>query len=204
MVAGSWDSQVTAALADPESAKWPLIEEDEMRREGYAVLMIAVLVAPSVVLAQEDVPSSPETSPELQAQTTEGLATADCEEQHRLFDINGDGYISQSESERDYARASVDGVTIGPAGLTRDQFLATCAAESWSQHTPDEGAPLEGANSFTEQQARQRAIAWDVSDVSQLTLDDQGIWRGNGTVGADAVDVAIDYKGNVVTTPAAQ
>lgn len=175
-----------------------------MRRQGYAVLMIAALVAPSVMLAQEDVPPSPETSPALQAQTMEGLATADCEEQHRLFDINGDGYISQSESERDYARAGIDGVTIGPEGLTRDQFLATCAADSWSQNTPEAGAPLEGANSFTEEQARQRAIAWNVTDVSPLTLDDKGIWRGNGKVGADAVAVAIDYKGNVVTTPSAQ
>ena len=175
-----------------------------MRRHGHAILMIVALVTPSVILAQEDVPPSSEASPDLQAQTTGGLAATDCEEQHRLFDINGDGYISQSESERDYARAGIDGVTVGPDGLTRDQFLATCAADSWSHPSPEAGAPLEGLNSFTEEQARQRAIAWNVTDVSPLTLDDQGIWRGNGKVGADAVDVAIDYKGNVVTTPAAK
>lgn len=181
-----------------------------MKRQGYVVLLIAALAAPSVLLAQEEIPGmppvSPETSqePEMNAQTTEGLATADCEEQHRLFDLDGDGFITRSESERDFARAGIDGVTIGEDGLTRDQFLAICATDSWSEHTPEAGAPFEGANSFTEEQARQRAIAWNVTEVSALVLDEQGIWRGTGKVGAEAVAVAVDYKGNVVTTPAAQ
>lgn len=203
-VVGSCSHLVAAAPPDPDPAKWPLIEEDEMKRQGYAVLIIAALAAPSAMMAQEEIPGMPDISPDQQEQTTQGLATADCEEQHRLFDINGDGFISQSESERDFARAGIDGVTIGPDGLTRDQFLAICAADSWSQHTPEAGAPLEGANSFTEEQARQRAIAWNVTDVSALALDEQGVWRGTGKVGTDAVAVAIDYKGNVVTTPAAQ
>ncbi|SED49360.1 hypothetical protein [Rhodobacter sp. 24-YEA-8] len=105
-----------------------------MKRQGFAFIMIAALAAPSAILAQEDVPASPktmpeQTSPELQAETADGLAVPDCEEQHRLFDTNGDGFISQSESERDFARAGIDRVTIGAKGLTRDQFLAVCAAD---------------------------------------------------------------------------
>lgn len=91
-------------------------------------------------------------------------------------------------------------MATGTEGLSREEFLQTCNSTSWTD-TPEAGAPFQGANSFTEAQAQQRATAWNVTEVSALTLDENGIWRGTGKMGGNAVAVAIDFKGNVVTTP---
>ena len=58
--------------------------------------------------------------------------------------------------------------------------------------------PLSGANSFTEDQAKSRIQDAGFSDVSKLTKDDQGIWRGQANKDGKNTTVALDYKGNVV------
>ena len=63
----------------------------------------------------------------------------------------------------------------------------------------DDGAPLKGANSFTEAQARDRALRWGYGDVGLLTKDSDGIWRGGAVRDGKKVEIAIDFKGNVVT-----
>ena len=60
------------------------------------------------------------------------------------------------------------------------------------------GAPVAGANSFTESQAKARIEASGYTDVSALKKDDQSIWRGTATKGGKQVPVALDYQGNVV------
>lgn len=175
-----------------------------MKHHGFAFVLIAALAAPSMMLAQDaaDPPAGGGTG--AAPETADSFNQVDCEGDFGALDVNGDGYISQTESARDTARATIDGVTIANEGLSRDQFLVICGSPAWTQTTPEAGAPFEGANSFTEEQARDRAVAWNVTDVSALTKDEQGIWRGTGKVGAEAVAVAIDYKGNVVTTPASE
>jgi chemotaxis response regulator CheB len=59
-------------------------------------------------------------------------------------------------------------------------------------------APVAGANSFTETQARSRLEAHGYSNVSGLTKDDQSIWRGKATKNGTLVSVALDYQGNIV------
>jgi hypothetical protein len=59
-------------------------------------------------------------------------------------------------------------------------------------------APVAGANSFTETQARSRLEAHGYSNVSGLTKDDQSIWRGKATKNGTLVNVALDYQGNIV------
>ena len=63
---------------------------------------------------------------------------------------------------------------------------------------PNPGAPVAGANSFTEGQAKDRAVAHGFSSVSDLKKDGDGIWRGSAMQDGKAVQVAVDYKGNVV------
>jgi putative membrane protein len=63
----------------------------------------------------------------------------------------------------------------------------------------DAGAPLEGANSFTQAQAKDRIMAMGLSGASALTKDDKGIWRGTAQKDGKTVNVAVDFKGNVVT-----
>jgi hypothetical protein len=67
-----------------------------------------------------------------------------------------------------------------------------------SPTTTNSGAPVQGRNSFTEGQARSRIEANGFMEVSGLQKDDAGIWRGKAKKDGKAVDVALDFQGNVV------
>jgi len=58
-------------------------------------------------------------------------------------------------------------------------------------------APVAGANSFTEGEAKSRIEARGFANVSQLRKDEQGIWRGKAQRNGAMVDVALDFQGNV-------
>ncbi|MDB5658609.1 MAG: hypothetical protein JWS10_1224 [Cypionkella sp.] len=172
--------------------------------------MPADTTAPSTTTAPADTLAP--TDPTVPADTTAPADTmtapadtmtspADCEAQFITLDADANGFLSETEAPREYARSRVDSMTLQETGLSREEYLSQCSSEEWTENAPEQGAPFEGANSFTEQQARDRAVAWNVTDVSTLVLDDQGIWRGEGKVNGAAVSVAIDYKGNVVTSP---
>src|SRR5690348_14593147 len=59
-------------------------------------------------------------------------------------------------------------------------------------------APVSGANSFTEGQARSRIEKLGFADVTNLKKDDNGVWRGRAMKGGQMVDVSVDYQGNVI------
>ena len=59
-------------------------------------------------------------------------------------------------------------------------------------------APVEGANSFTEDQAKIRMEESGVSGVKDLMKNDKGIWMASGMKDGKTVSVALDYQGNVV------
>ncbi|WP_426128933.1 PepSY domain-containing protein [Pararhizobium sp. PWRC1-1] len=59
-------------------------------------------------------------------------------------------------------------------------------------------APVEGANSFTEDQAKERIVEAGYADVTELKLDDKGVWQGKATKGGKSVMVSMDYQGNIV------
>jgi putative membrane protein len=63
----------------------------------------------------------------------------------------------------------------------------------------DDAAPVPGANSFTEDQAKTRIQEAGYSDVSGLAKDDKGIWRGQAKKDGKGVPVALDFKGNVTS-----
>jgi len=68
--------------------------------------------------------------------------------------------------------------------------------------TPDTrnpNAPVAGANSFTEAQARERIMDAGFSDVADLKKDDKGVWRGKAMKAGTTSDVALDFQGNVAT-----
>ncbi len=76
--------------------------------------------------------------------------------------------------------------------------MDACKADVYAAHKADEGAPLKGANSFTEGQAKDRAVANGINPSGVMTKDGNGIWRGPATQDGKSVQVAVDYKGNVV------
>ena len=57
--------------------------------------------------------------------------------------------------------------------------------------------PVPGANSFTEGQAKSRIESQGFTNVSGLTKDDQGVWRGKATKDGKNVNVALDFHGDV-------
>lgn len=68
--------------------------------------------------------------------------------------------------------------------------------------TPDSNnatAPVEGENSFTEAQAKDRIADAGYTDVSMLKLDDKGVWRGTAMKDGRSIPVGLDYQGNVVS-----
>jgi hypothetical protein len=59
------------------------------------------------------------------------------------------------------------------------------------------GAPAQGANSFTEGQAKARIESRGYANVSGLAKDTNGFWRGKAMKDGKAVNVTLDYQGNV-------
>ncbi len=154
--------------------------------------VLAIGLAPAVFAQTDTVVADPVTAAPM---------ALDCDADFATLDTDGNGYLSETESQRAYARSRVDGTTLGEQGLSKEDYNSLCASPNWAENKPEEGAPFEGANSFTEEQARDRAVAWNVTEVSALVQDEMGIWRGTGMVAGAQVSVAVDYKGNVVTSP---
>jgi hypothetical protein len=61
------------------------------------------------------------------------------------------------------------------------------------------GAPVAGANSFTQREAKSRIESRGFSNVSALKKDKAGIWRGKARKDGKAVNVSLDFEGNIVT-----
>lgn len=131
---------------------------------------------------------------------TTATAPMDCDAQFKAMDTDANGYLSETEAAQVYASGRLADVKVDEKGYDHDAFVKICTDNTYARKTPEAGAPFEGANSFTEAQAQDRALAWGVTGVSALTKDDKGVWRGTGTVDGAAVSVAIDFKGNVVTS----
>ncbi|MDP2357035.1 MAG: PepSY domain-containing protein [Beijerinckiaceae bacterium] len=73
---------------------------------------------------------------------------------------------------------------------------STPAISNTDRNNP--GAPAAGANSFTEGQAKSRIESAGYANVTGLVKDENGVWRGKGSKGGKAMDVSLDYQGNIV------
>lgn len=143
------------------------------------VLATAFAVAPSLAFAAND---------------------ADCAAEWAQADANKDGVLHGPEADRYLAYIRIRSQSSPQDGrIAQEAFMTACRADTFKAQAPEQGAPLKGANSFTENQAKDRAVAAGVSDVSTLQKDADGIWRGKGRKGGSDVEIAVDFKGNVVT-----
>ena len=97
---------------------------------------------------------------------------------------------SSQTPRQNAATSSVAPVVSGPNSATNNAVNTAPANNS--------GAPVPGANSFTEGEARSRIQDKGFTQVTDLALDSKGIWRGKGMKDGKSVDVAMDYQGNVV------
>lgn len=64
--------------------------------------------------------------------------------------------------------------------------------------TKNPAAPVAGANSFTEAQAKDRIEKAGFTDVTNMKLDDKGIWQASASKDGKPVKVSLDYQGNIV------
>src|SRR6478752_7300983 len=92
--------------------------------------------------------------------------------------------------------------SIGPAWAQTAQPPANRDANTPAVNSPNRppnpGAPVAGANSFTEGQAKSRIEDKGFKNVSGLKKDDAGVWRGKAVQNGKAVNVSVDFQGNVV------
>jgi hypothetical protein len=127
---------------------------------------------------------------------------AECQAMWTRADVNKDGVLSDAESMRYAAAMRVHEKQLAAGGkLDQASFLKFCKDDVYTMQKTDAGAPLKGANSFTEGQAKDRAVAQGFMSVSNLKKDGDGIWRGSAMQDSKSVQVAIDYRGNVVPQP---
>ena len=95
--------------------------------------------------------------------------------------------------------AAVAALLISPAALAQ---LANPKGNTPAVNTPNSPpnptAPVSGANSFTEVQAKSRIESNGYTNVSGLLKDDQGVWRGMAMKDGRNVNVSMDFQGNVV------
>ena len=98
-------------------------------------------------------------------------------------------------------------LTVALVGASTFGALAqTSTTETTDGDTPavatpgseNETAPVEGANSFTEDQAKERITEAGYVEVTDLKLDDKGIWQAKAMKDGKAVAVMLDYQGNIV------
>ncbi len=124
---------------------------------------------------------------------------AECQAMWTKADVNKDGVLSDTESLRYAAAMRVKERKASADGrIDQAAFLDACKADVYSTRPADAGAPLKGANSFTEGQAKDRALSHGLTEVGALKKDDEGHWRGAAQQDGKPVEVAVDFKGNVV------
>lgn len=127
------------------------------------------------------------------------MTGAECAAAWTKADGNSDGTLSDNEASRYFAALRVANKTVPDGKLTNASFTEHCKAGLFKSAAVEAGAPLSGANSFTESQAKDRAMATGLTNISALVKDASGVWRGTGSDGSKVMKVAVDFRGNVVT-----
>ena len=97
-----------------------------------------------------------------------------------------------------YLVAALVAITLPAAGQQKPANRdANTPAVNTPNSPPNPGAPVAGANSFTESQAKSRLETNGFSSVSGLQKDPNGVWRGKANKGGKQMDVSVDFQGNV-------
>jgi hypothetical protein len=89
--------------------------------------------------------------------------------------------------------------TAAISQTTPNASTAPSAVSTTKKDSDTRAAPVTGKNSFTQDQAHDRLAQRGYTDISALKQDDRSIWRGTATKDGKTGNVAVDYRGNVVT-----
>lgn len=92
-------------------------------------------------------------------------------------------------------------LALSTHAFAQENTAPTAEPETPAVATPNEtnpSAPVEGANSFTEGQAKTRIEEAGFTDVTELVKGENGIWKANAKKDGKDTTVSLDYQGNVV------
>lgn len=171
--------RVARALVHPEQSDPQYLEDRAMSIKSALAVLVAGCALSTAAWAASD---------------------ADCAAQWKSADGNNDGVLAGPEADRYLAYYRVRARTTPVDGrITEQDFIAACKSDVFMAKPPGPGAPLKGANSFTEGQAKDRIVAAGYTGISALARDGDGIWRGGAMKDGKSVKVAVDFKGNVVS-----
>jgi hypothetical protein len=122
------------------------------------------------------------------AQTTQGTAGRTAPATAPSHTPSGTAVNPAGSAGANGSAANHDNDAAAASG-NNNQAVATTSANA--------PTPAKGANSFTMGEAKNRIEKSGFSNVSNLTKDDNGVWRGNAQKGGSTTGVWLDYKGNV-------
>ena len=126
------------------------------------------------------------------------MTDEECTTLWKQADADKDGLLTEAEGDRYMAMMRIANKSMGADGAINEaMFRENCTEDVFTTALVDEGAPLEGANSFTETQVRERFGRMGFGEVKDLRKDDTGIWRGTAQHAGKSVSIGLDYKGNV-------
>ncbi|MBJ6135748.1 PepSY domain-containing protein [Ochrobactrum sp. Q0168] len=104
---------------------------------------------------------------------------------------------------KNIALAIVSACLIAPTAVFA-QDTGKSSPETPAVATPESKnpeAPVKGANSFTEDQAKSRIEEDGYTGVTGLKLGDDGVWNASAMKGTEKVKVQLDYQGNISKKP---
>jgi hypothetical protein len=96
-----------------------------------------------------------------------------------------------------YLAAALSALLAGTPALAEGEKKDDTSALPTPVEGVDDVAPLEGANSYTQDQVGAMLTENGFTEVEGLMLDGKGIWRGKAKHDGHVGDVAIDYRGNL-------
>jgi hypothetical protein len=124
------------------------------------------------------------------AQSTQGNAAGNAAPGHTVPTMTpGPTSDSTTVHNESIPTTMEHGNNAGAAITNNNQAVATTSGNA--------PAPARGKNSFTMGEAKSRIERNGFSDVSGLSKDNDGIWRGKAQKDGSSTTVWLDYKGNV-------
>ena len=126
---------------------------------------------------------------------------ADCQALWAKADVNKDGVLSDAEAMRYSAAMRVHETKMPPTASLPRRPSWRRARQTSIDASGGSGCAAQGRQSFTQGQAKDRAIAHGATDIGPIAKDGDGVWRGPAKMDGKPTQVAVDYKGNVVFQP---
>ena len=206
-VDGLWGPNTSAALRRYQ-AKNGLQQSGQLDARTLAMLGIAGAAHPAAAAQTAAVPvetpPAPSPGPATPGTVDQGTGAAGGNVQVVPAPVPNMPQVAAPNAGVAAGTPPVAGVAAGTppgAGVVDRNTGAAGAAGDNNQAVATTGAnaaqPAQGANSFSQGEARQRIESEGYTAVSDLKKGVDGVWRGHGTKNGASVGVWLDYKGNV-------